>query len=238
MKNMATHNHIKGFNDLVKRIKNNEWKDYDFTKSIYTNNRTKLEISCSIHGIFWIRPDNLKQGKGCSKCARNSKKTYSSYASELKQNFPDFRVLGEYTNFNTKILHKHVVCGHTWEVKPGNIMSGHGCPKCASYGFDPTQPAILYYLSVKNGEAYKIGITNRSVSSRYSNDELLDIEVLREWRFEVGQEAYEFEQLILERFKHLKYLGKDLLKIGNTELFKENVLNEDTSNSNDVKINK
>ena len=136
----------------------------------------------------------------------------------------------EYINSKTKILHKHKICGLEWRVMPSNILRGQGCPKCIKSGFDPSKPAILYYLSVKQGEAYKIGITNLSVSERYSNEELQDITIIEEWEFENGQEAYKKEQEILKRYKHLRYKGEGLLKSGNTELFLFDVLGLNTKN--------
>ena len=282
---------LRGFNSLQERIQNNEWSDYDFSNSVYINNKTKLIVSCEVHGEFWIRPNDLTRGSGCAKCStevagKKLSKTPQDYLQELEVTFPDYEVLGDYINNKTKILHRHKVCGYEWEtrpnsiisgqgcpkcfgntlktsqdyhaeleehfpeyevlesyqgnkvkilhkhktcgyvwkIKPNHILIGRGCPKCASYGFDPTLPAILYYLSVKQGEAYKIGITNFSVKQRYSNKELQDIEIIEEWKFEDGQEAYNLEQIILKSYKHLKYEGKDLLKSGNTEMFKEDIL--------------
>ncbi len=44
---------------------------YDYSKSIYFNWKTKIEIICKVHGPFFQLPWNHKNGKGCSKCLRN-----------------------------------------------------------------------------------------------------------------------------------------------------------------------
>ena len=41
---------------------------YDYSKAIYINNNTKLEIICPKHGSFWSTPGNHLVGKGCPKC--------------------------------------------------------------------------------------------------------------------------------------------------------------------------
>ena len=41
---------------------------YDYSKSHYVDNRTKLSIICPTHGEFWQSPDSHLQGRGCPKC--------------------------------------------------------------------------------------------------------------------------------------------------------------------------
>ncbi len=205
----------------------------------YVNANTKIKHQCSNGHIWSVSPHHIKSGKGCPNCDVISRTiTLQDYSQYLKDDERGFMVLENYVNSYTKIKHQ---CkkGHVWAVKPRSVKEGKGCPYCASHGFNPQQSAILYYLSVKlpsgyelkdeNGKpmthVYKIGITNHSVSERYSNEELQDIEVLEEWYFEDGQEAYDLEQVILKSYTYLKYVGIKLLKSGNTELFTKDILN-------------
>lgn len=41
---------------------------YDYSESVYVNNRTKLRIGCSIHGIFEQNPTDHLNGSGCLLC--------------------------------------------------------------------------------------------------------------------------------------------------------------------------
>jgi hypothetical protein len=50
--------------------------------------------------------------------------------------------------------------GHEWPAKCSMRNSGRGCPKCAKYGFNPEQLAVLYLLVHDGYQARKIGITN------------------------------------------------------------------------------
>lgn len=47
---------------------------FDYTKSNYIGNRTKIEIVCKEHGPFFQLPHNHLSGKGCRLCGSNSKK--------------------------------------------------------------------------------------------------------------------------------------------------------------------
>lgn len=93
--------------------------------------------------------------------------------------------------------------------------------------FVQTKPAILYYLSINNGEAYKIGITNKSIKDRFNSTDLKKITVLKEWEYPIGYDAYKAEQRILSMYKEFKYKGHDLLQSGNTELFTYDILGLD-----------
>ena len=57
-----------------------------YTKVVYKNNRTKVIITCRIHGDFEQTPNNHLQGdgRGCRKCQ------YEKVASILKTDQDDF----------------------------------------------------------------------------------------------------------------------------------------------------
>lgn len=50
------------------RIHNNY---YNYNNTKYFKSNQKVEIECPIHGIFWQRPNDHLNGKGCPKCARS-----------------------------------------------------------------------------------------------------------------------------------------------------------------------
>jgi len=59
---------------------------YDYSKSHYVNNCTKLIIICPRHGDFLQIPNDHLLGRGCRKCAYelNLNKTYSQSKSEIE----------------------------------------------------------------------------------------------------------------------------------------------------------
>ena len=71
---------------------------------------------------------------------------------------------------------------------------------------------------------YKIGITNRTVDERFNLTELSKIEVVKQKLYEKGSDAVRLEQKLLKQYKEYQYIGPNVLKSGNTELFTEDVL--------------
>lgn len=103
---------------------------------------------------------------------------------------------------------KDIVCAH---MVPGK-------------SFEYDKPATLYFAEVDNGKAFKIGVTNNSFERRF-RDEKTPINLLEQWHFKTGREAFDIEQYVLKEHKHLKYRGKPVLSgSGNTELFSQNIL--------------
>lgn len=41
---------------------------YDYSKMVYSNVQTKIEIVCSKHGSFWQKPNAHLNGQGCPSC--------------------------------------------------------------------------------------------------------------------------------------------------------------------------
>ena len=211
---------------------------YDYSKSVYTRNNAKINIVCSTHGVFAQTPINHWKGNNCPFCANITRAEAKTKSTELfiaearaihgnKYNYSD----SVYTGVKNRL---HIICPThgSFEQTPNEHLVGSGCQSCATYGFDYNIPAILYYLSINNGEAYKIGITNSTVENRYYK-ELDFIKVLWTKNFKTGKEAYLAEQNIKKKFEQFKYLGKPLLISGNTELFIENVCPTFTSHSSE-----
>lgn len=62
-------NYTKKYSDLfVKRSKEIHNNYYDYSKSIYINNKTILTITCPKHGDFLQKASNHLNGRGCPRC--------------------------------------------------------------------------------------------------------------------------------------------------------------------------
>ena len=149
--------------------------------------------------------------------------------NKLKANIEaeGYVLVGKYINSKRKIA---VRCpkGHDYTVKSTHFNEGKRCRICNDNGgFNPDKPAILYYLRVCGGVAYKIGITNRTVAKRFEPSDLEKIEVLRIVKYENGYDARREETTILREFKYAKYKGLSLLSSGNSELFDRDILGVD-----------
>ena len=124
---------LESFIALAKNVHGDK---YDYSKIEYKNNKTKICVTCPIHGDFWIRPDNFLRGQGCKKCGDvmrfENKKTFQEdwvkAANELHNNKYDYTKVA-YKNALTKVC---IICpehGEFWQ-KPSAHMQGQGCPIC------------------------------------------------------------------------------------------------------------
>ena len=94
----------------------------------FINKTTKIKHLCPNDHEFFATPSHILQGKGCNICNPRKAKTSQVYNTEIK--LLGYTTLDPYVNNKTKILHKHLTCGHTWLVRPNDIITGYGCPMC------------------------------------------------------------------------------------------------------------
>lgn len=210
---------------------------YTYASTTYVNNRIPIIITCAKHGNFKQSPSSHLAGQGCPKCANELKRTRNTKqaATFIKEATSIHN--GKYTydsvlikNVKTKVT---ITCGIHGDFKqrPSDHLKGHGCPRCGTYGFKPDLPAVLYYISINNGQAYKIGVTNKTLTERFLVSEMKTIHVLSIESFASGALAKEKEQQILQEFKEYKYTGVPLLSTGNTELFSKDILQKDVNDN-------
>ena len=206
---------------------------YSYEKTVYVNSATKVTITCPIHGDFEQRPNDHLKGCGCTSCgvAAKTKSQIRFVEEAAKQHSSKYSYLNTvYVNAYTKVTITCPIHGDFEQIPYEHLRKSEGCPKCSgkASGFDKTKSAILYYLSINNGQAYKIGITNRTIEERFTASDLELIKVIKIWEYPIGQDAYKQEQRILKLHKDNKYSGVSLLSSGNTELFNFDVLGLDS----------
>lgn len=106
---------------------------YDYSKFVYTNNKTPSTIICPIHGEFSQSPDNHLHNHGCPKCSGNNKKTTIEFIGELKEVFGDYY---DYSSvvYNGAFSKVSLICTKHGEFKkdPHHLLNGSGCKKCTS----------------------------------------------------------------------------------------------------------
>lgn len=206
---------------------------YGYLESSYENLQQKLVIRCREHGEFLQRGASHLRGVGCPRCAIDaasarymmSREDFITKATEQHANRYTYGNL-EYRGAAKKVT---VTCPEhgDFSIKATHLVSGVGCPSCAEYGFNPNKPAILYYLRVRGGMGYKIGITNRTVAQRFAGPDLARIEVLSEVAYPNGLDALNEEQRVLHQFSTELIPNCTLLTSGNTEIFSWDVLELD-----------
>ena len=107
---------------------------YDYTKTIYADNKTKVTITCLEHGDFNITVDgHLVSERGCPICAKNNIKlnnkdilTKFNIIHNNKYKYPNF-------SHNTVYDYINIECPEhgLFSQKTMLHLRGHGCPKCA-----------------------------------------------------------------------------------------------------------
>lgn len=105
---------------------------YDYSKAIYINGATKLDIICNEHGVFEQRPKDHINGQGCPKCANNKNRKDKEFVARAEE------IHGQKYDYSKVVYHRvdkkvTITCPThgDWRTKPNTHLSGHGCPKCA-----------------------------------------------------------------------------------------------------------
>ena len=128
----------------------------------YIDSKTPILHKCNIHNIEWMTmPENVLNGHGCSECGKEKikeklNKTHEQYVREVKDINPNIKVIGNYINAYTPILHKCIIDDYEWNTSPVNILSGTSCPKCAG-NMQKTLEDHIYELSLYNPNIEVVG---------------------------------------------------------------------------------
>lgn len=72
----------------------------------------------------------------CPNCYPNifasRERSPDEYKDWLKENHPELKLLGKYSDSRTRTKYKHIVCGKTFEVSPSAVTrKAFRCPQCA-----------------------------------------------------------------------------------------------------------
>jgi len=205
---------------------------FDYSKVSYTNATSKVTIVCPNHGEFLIGPWKFLNSKhGCKRCgiaamASQQKAITRAKLEECKSTnshiyeYPTcvFNGIKDKIPVNCK---KHGM----FYVTVDHHLHGVGCKKCADsnkvggysehwFNTDPTrkaEPGMLYIIEVYNDNEkfIKIGITKKSIDSRYKNSPFKKYKytVLHQFYYSL-YECFTKEALVKESFKNLLYIPK------------------------------
>ena len=122
----------------------------------YINSQTKILCRCKIDGYEWeVIPYSLLRGYGCPKCGGSLQLTHEEFINRIHQVNTDIEILGTYIDAKTKIKCKCKKCNYEWKSLPGNLLQGHGCPKCV--GREKTQEEFVNRLQQVNPDIEVLG---------------------------------------------------------------------------------
>lgn len=125
--------------DFIKKAKAIHGDKYDYSKTVYVNQKTDVIITCPLHGDFKQRPNNHYMGAGCPVCSGNKKPDTDSFIEKAKAIHGDkydySRVV--YKNNKTPV---EIICPihGVFKQTPDKHLSGQGCPMCAGEKLENT----------------------------------------------------------------------------------------------------
>lgn len=138
---------------------------YNYKDVNYINNKTKIQIICSIHGPFWQSPKDHLRGSNCPSCAGNKQKTKDQFVKEAnlihKEKY-DYSQ-SDYKNRNLSII---IICKihGPFNKIPKEHLKGSGCSLCIvrkpTYGISKTQSEFISEASNKHNDKYDYSLVN------------------------------------------------------------------------------
>ena len=152
---------------------------YDYSKVKYVNQRTKVVITCPIHGDFEQTPKNHMNGQGCPKCGAKyasewRKNDYRHFVEESLKRFGDRysfpNIKDEYVNSHSKVTIKCNKCSNTFtKIACDHITSPNGgCQHCYYSKSKPEEEIGEYVKSLLPNET--IVFNDRNVVKGYELD--------------------------------------------------------------------
>lgn len=122
---------------FIKQAKLKHNNKYIYDKTLYRNAKTKIIITCPIHGDWEQTPANHLNGYGCKKCGTNRTKY------KLKLTLEEFieksiNIHGTKYNYNNVIYINNtttieIICSihGIFKQTPGSHLAGQGCMPCS-----------------------------------------------------------------------------------------------------------
>jgi Zn finger protein HypA/HybF involved in hydrogenase expression len=121
--------------DFVIRVRKIHGSTYTYINTVYKDNKTKVEVKCRIHGLFWIHPWSHYRGAGCPKCdgTRLDQNDFLERAKSVHGNKYDYSKV-EFKTTKTKVV---IICNKHGEYlqSPEKHLGGQGCEECGRREF-------------------------------------------------------------------------------------------------------
>ena len=117
--------------EFIEKAKKIHGDKYDYSKTVYLDNKKNITATCPIHGDFEIRADGFLKGSGCQICGGTKKMTQEEFISKANLVHNNFFTY-EHCIFNgvdNKVIVTCPIHGD-FEVKANNHLNGVNCKKC------------------------------------------------------------------------------------------------------------
>jgi hypothetical protein len=132
---------------------------YGYDRAVYRHSETPIEITCPIHGSFFITPHRFLRGHSCQKCGLESRiqkrtTTFREFMVRFRSLYGRKYQVDESTFVNLKHAVR-VICPVHGEFRrtPYDLLRGPCCRQCG--GRKPfTRERFLRESTEKHGDAY------------------------------------------------------------------------------------
>jgi hypothetical protein len=126
---------------------------YDYSKSIYTNSRSKIIITCKDHGDFEQTASSHMRGNGCLKCSGSeqlSTEDFIDKSIKIHNNKYDYSKV----KYSKAKGYVDIICPyhHTFKQKANSHLNGHGCPYCGGTSKNDNEKFISKSIEVHGGK--------------------------------------------------------------------------------------
>lgn len=124
--------------EFIKKASLKHDNKYDYSLVVYKNNRTKIDIICSKHGIFKQKPNaHSDRGDGCPKCglesraylARTPKEEFIEKSRKIHNYKFDYSLVHDFKRKDEKVT---IICpkhGEFYQTPTAHIQ--YDCEKCS-----------------------------------------------------------------------------------------------------------
>lgn len=162
----SIHGNQQSQEQIISRFQLAHNSRYDYSKVVYKNRKTPVIIICDKHGEFQQRPDMHYEGKGCQRCAVESrrkpvKNRFIRFINTLKEKQPKEFVDGfdfsDAVFVDQKTLIRNVKCLRTNTVSdlwPNPILKGLCCASCKGAKLLKKQEHFLENCKKVHGNRY------------------------------------------------------------------------------------
>ena len=119
--------------DFKIKAENIHGNNYDYSRSIYVNNNTKIIIKCNeCNYYFEQQPNNHLHGQGCSVCSGQKINTsiFIERSEKIHNNLFDYSKVN-YIDGKNKVIIICNTCKNEFKQSPLSHLQGAGCFNCA-----------------------------------------------------------------------------------------------------------
>lgn len=191
--------------------------------TVYTAHNENVLIECDAHGIVPIWPGTLLAGGWCEQCSIIARTKWTTeLAIEASRNRFPGKLSYEHSKYTGCLEKMTFTCpthGNFKTLLDTHLRSSSHCPGCAVKGYSDFKAGYFYIL--QNQDLTKIGITNKTPTTRLRNinhQSGKNFNLVRYFYFEDGSIPRQLETSLLQEYRQTHEQPQEVFD-GYTESF-------------------